>query len=348
VAPSLPAIAQPPHKPSIGSLLPPILILAALALVPAAALALDDPFLVRLFTRIVIFAIAAVSLNFVLGFGGLASLFHAGFMGIGGYVIGILAHQDMNAEPLSLGPIAIPGTSNLLFSIPIAIACCAALGVIIGLACLRTSGVYFIMITLAFNQMIFYYFVALERYGGEDGLQILSRLQVGKHALPLGVPFYYICLVTLGLSLLLFRRVIASRFGVVLRALSQNERRAVTLGIPALPYKVTAFVISGAVTGISGALLACSQKFVSPADLSWIRSADLVIIAVLGGITTVWGPVVGAVGFFVAELTLSSWTQHWQLPFGILVILIGALLKGGLSDFASVMVKLARSRRRHA
>ena len=126
--------------------------------------------------------------------------------------------------------------------------------------------------------------------------------------------------------------LVASRFGIVVRALSQNERRAIALGISPLRYKIAAFAISGAITSIAGALLATNQKFVSPADLSWIRSADLVIIAVLGGISLFWGPVIGAVVFFIAELFLSSRTIHWQLPFGILVILVGIFLKEGLAN----------------
>jgi branched-chain amino acid transport system permease protein len=327
--------------------IPAAILIIALCMLPPIALALDDPFLIRLFTRIVIFAIAAVSLNFVLGYGGLASLFHASFMGVGGYVVGILAYQEANEAPLVLGPLAIPGTSDLLVMIPVAILCCALLAVVTGSVCLRASGIYFIMITLAFNQMIYYYFVALERYGGEDGLQIPGQLHFGPFAIPRGAQFYYICLVTLAAALLLFRQVVASRFGIVLRALSQNERRAIALGVPALPYKIVAFAISGAVTGISGVLLAASQKFVSPADLSWIRSADLVVIAVLGGISTVWGPVIGAIVFFVAELSLSSWTTHWQLPFGILVVLVGAFLKEGLSNFGFAKAVKAWWGRRH-
>jgi branched-chain amino acid transport system permease protein len=315
----------------------PVLLMAALGLLPALAVWLDEPFLVRLFTRIIIFAVAAVALNLVLGFGGLASLFHASFMGIGGYVVSILAHHDADETSLILGPLAIPGSSDLLLTIPLAVVCCVLLALITGLVCLRASGIYFIMITLAFNQMLFYYFVALERYGGEDGLQILSSLHFGPFAAPKGVAFYYLCWTVLCTSLLLFRQIISSRFGIVLRAISQNERRAIAIGISALRYKIAAFAISGAVTSIAGALLATNQKFVSPADLSWIRSADLVIIVVLGGISMVWGPVIGAIAFFLAELFLSSWTIHWQLPFGILVILVGMFLKEGIISSGSAV-----------
>src|SRR3954447_25804630 len=160
------------------NLIAPVLLIAALACVPTIAQAIDNPFLIRLFTRVVVFAIAAVALNFVLGFGGLVSLVHAGFFGIGGYVIAILASHDMNAEPVLSWPMAIPGTSNLALSLPLAAATAGAFAAAVGLVSLRTSGTYFIMITLAFNQMLYYVAVALQRYGGEDGLQILSTLHL--------------------------------------------------------------------------------------------------------------------------------------------------------------------------
>jgi branched-chain amino acid transport system permease protein len=318
------------------SLLPHLVILAALAMIPLISWWLRDPFLIRLFTRIVIFAAAAVALNLVLGFAGLVSLLHAGFMGMGGYVVGILAFHESNAVPLGFGMFAVPGTSDLLIGLPVAAVACALLAVLTGLVCLRSVGVYFIMITLAFNQMIYYFFVALQIYGGDDGLQITVPLYIGGARLPKGAGYFYICLAFLALVLLLFRRIVGSEFGVVLGALRQNERRAAAVGVPALAYKLVAFAISGAVAGIAGIFLAGSQNFVSPADLSWIRSADLAIVAVLGGVSVTWGPVLGAVAFYVAELWLSSLTVHWLLPFGILVILIGALLNGGLADIVAL------------
>jgi branched-chain amino acid transport system permease protein len=318
------------------SLLPHLVILAALAMIPLISWWLRDPFLIRLFTRIVIFAAAAVALNLVLGFAGLVSLLHAGFMGMGGYVVGILAFHESNAVPLGFGMFAIPGTSDLLIGLPVAAVACALLAVLTGLVCLRSVGVYFIMITLAFNQMIYYFFVALQIYGGDDGLQITVPLYIGGARLPKGAGYFYICLAFLALVLLLFRRIVGSEFGVVLGALRQNERRVAAVGVPALAYKLVAFAISGAVAGIAGIFLAGSQNFVSPADLSWIRSADLAIVAVLGGVSVTWGPVLGAVAFYVAELWLSSLTVHWLLPFGILVILIGALLNGGLADIVAL------------
>lgn len=309
--------------------LPSVLLVAALGLVPTVAQAIDDPFLIRVFTRVVVFAIAAVGLNLVLGYGGLVSLMHAGFFGIGGYVVAILAHHEMNAEPfLSV----LPGTANLAISLPLGVAAAGLVAALTGIVCLRTSGAYFIMITLAFNQMLYYFFVALQQYGGEDGLQILSTLHLAGFDVTRRVPFYYLCVAVLALTLLVIGRLVDSRFGAVIRATSQNERRVVALGIPPLRYKLLAFVISGAVAGLAGALLATGQQFISPADMSWIRSGDLVVMIVLGGMMTVWGPVLGAAVFLILELVLSSWTMYWQLPFGLLIIFTVVFLRGGLSE----------------
>jgi branched-chain amino acid transport system permease protein len=325
------SLAKPQANPSVASLrhaAPAVLILILLALVPPIALALDDPFLIRVFTRVIVFAIAAVALNLVLGFGGLVSLLHAGLFGIGGYVVGILAQHDFNAEPL----LGFPGTSNLAIAIPIALIVSGLAAGLMGIISLRTSGTYFIMITLAFNQMLYYVFVALQQYGGEDGLQILASFHFAGYDIGKRVPLYYICLAVLAVTLLVMGRLVESRFGTVLRATAQNQRRVAALGIPPLPYKLVAFVISGMLAGLAGALWAVSQQFISPADMSWIRSGDLVVMAVLGGMTTVWGPVVGAAVFLVLELSLSSWTTHWQLPFGFVIVLIVVFLHGGLAD----------------
>lgn len=326
------------------SIVPHILIVVLLGCVPLLSWAMDDPFLIRLFTRIVIFSIAAVALNLVLGFGGLVSLLHAGLMGMGGYVVGILAYHETNAIPIGLGFLSFDGTTDLLVALPLALISSTLLALVTGIVCLQSTGVYFIMITLAFNQMIFYFFVALQFYGGEDGLQILTPLNVAGFNLPKGIGYFYICLVVLAATLLLMRRIVGSRFGVALGGIRQNERRLIAVGAPAMPYKLTAFAISGAICGLAGVLLAGSQNFVSPADLSWIRSADLAIIAVLGGVSVTWGPVLGAIVFYIAELWLSSLTVHWQLPFGIMVIVIGALLNGGIADLVLHAMRRLRSK----
>ena len=313
---------------SLRGLWPIILVLVGLALVPTLATTFDNPFLVRLFTRALIFAIVASALNFILGFGGLVSLMHAGLFGVGSYTVAILAFHDYEGSKFLI----FAGTSNLAISIPIAMIVAMLTAAATGLVSLRTSGTYFIMITLAFNQMLYYFFVALQQYGGEDGLQILADLHFAGWKITQRVTFFYVALGVLTVVLFLFSRLVDSRFGIILRASAQNERRVVALGIPPLRYKLSAFAISGAVAGLAGALWATGQGFVSPSDLSWVRSGDYVVMAVLGGMSRVWGPVLGAVLFVLLEAFLPSWTQYWQLPFGLVVILIVVYLHGGLID----------------
>ncbi len=234
------------------------------------------------------------------------------------------------------------GVDNGYLQLAAAILGSSLVALFIGAISLRTSGVYFIMITLAFNQMLYYFFVALQKYGGEDGLQILSDIHLAGFDVSKRVPFYYLCLCALALTLLFFDRLVASRFGIVIRALAQNERRVVALGIPPLRYKLLAFVITGTLGGIAGGLLAASQQFISPADMAWARSGEIVVMAVLGGLATVWGPVVGAAVFLVLELVLSSFTISWQLPFGILIIVMITFLRGGLADLWALAVQWKR------
>jgi len=326
----------------LARLLPIAAIVVLLAVVPPIALAVDDPFLIKIFTRVIVFAIAAVALNFILGFGDLVSLLQAGFVGVGGYTVAILAYHDFNAEPIIGWPLTLDGTTNLIIALPLGAFAAAIVAVLTGLVSLRTSGAYFIMITLAFNQMLYYFFVALQKYGGEDGLQILGDLHLAGLDVGKRVPFYYVCLAALALTLLFFDRLVESRFGKVIRALAQNERRVVALGIPPLRYKLLAFVITGTLGGLAGGLLAASQQFISPADMAWARSGEIVVMAVLGGLATVWGPVVGAAVFLVLELVLSSFTISWQLPFGILIIVMITFLRGGLADLWALAVRRMR------
>ena len=326
----MPETATAAPKSSLSALLeawPAIVCLVLLALVPLIASLLDNPFLIRLFTRVVIFSIVAVALNFVLGFGGLVSMMHAGLFGVGAYVVAIFAFHDMDGSRIWI----FPGTANLAITIPLAIIMTSIVAAAAGAVSLRTSGAYFIMITLAFNQMLYYFFVALEKYGGEDGQQILASLSLAGWDITRRTTFYYVSLAALIATLILFWRLVNSRFGVVLQATAQNERRVIALGISPLRYKLAAFVISGAVTGLAGALWATGQQFVSPADLSWIRAADFVVMAVLGGMARVGGAVLGAVVIVLLEALLPNYTQFWQLPFGLIVILIVVYLQGGLA-----------------
>ena len=316
----------------------PAILVALLALVPPLSLALGDPFLVKVATRVVVFAIVAVALDLVVGFGGLVSLCHAGLFGVGGYVVAILAFHDFNAEPI-FG--AFGGTSDLAISLPLGAVLAALVAAVVGAISLRTSGPYFIMITLAFNQMFYYAAVALQKYGGEDGLQILSSVTLAGLDVSNRYRFFYVALAGLALTLLVITRMAASRFGIILRAAAANETRVVAVGVAPWAYRLVAFTVSGFFAGMAGALLAASQQFISPVDMAWDRSGDFVVMAVLGGIATVWGPVIGAAAFIVLELALSSWTQHWHLAFGFVILMVVIFLRGGLADLA----RFARPRR---
>ncbi|MCC2103406.1 MAG: branched-chain amino acid ABC transporter permease [Hyphomicrobiales bacterium] len=323
--------------------LPTLLILAALGVTPMIALALGDPFIVKVATRVVVFAIAAVALNFVVGYGGLVSLCHAGFFGIGGYVVGILAWHDFNSEALWF----LPGTSDLALSLPAAILVSAAIAAIVGAISLRTSGPYFLMITLAFNQMFYYGAIALQKYGGDDGLQVMSTITLGPLEVSNRYRFFYLALAILALTLLLIGRFVDSRFGMVLRAASKNETRVVAVGVDPWLTRLVAFVISAVLTAVAGALLAAGQQFISPVDMGWDRSGDLVVMAVLGGVGAVWGPALGAAAFVVLELVLSSWTTHWQLAFGLFIVLIVVSLRGGLADLGRTILSRKQGEAKH-
>lgn len=326
-----------PHARSLTDRLAPLVLIALLAAVPPLAKALGDPFLVKVATRVVVFAIAAIGLNLIVGYAGLVSLLQAGFFGVGGYVVGIAAWHDFNGEALVLGPIAWAGTSDLAVTLPLAAAVSAVVALITGIVSLRTTGPYFLMITLAFGQMLYYAAVALQKYGGEDGLQILSSVTFAGRDVSDRWSFFYLSLAVLAVVMLVVGRMVEARFGIVLRASAENERRVTVSGIPPYPYRLTAFVISGTIAGIAGALIAAGQQFISPADMSWVRSGDFVVMAVLGGLSTVWGPLIGAAAFVVLELVLSSWTQYWQLAFGAIIVVVVLTLRGGLSD----LVRLA-------
>ena len=309
----------------------PVAMLLALAFLPQIAGIVDNPFLIRVGMQIMILAIAALSLNLILGYGGMVSLGHAVFIGIAAYVVAIYKWHLANGEPLLDKPFLIEGSADLAVIGPIAIAVSALSALVIGFISLRTSGLYFIMITLAFAQMLYYLFVAFQKYGGEDGTQLLERLSFGPFPLNNRIVLYYVVFAALVGTIVLIDRIVESRFGMVLQGCRQNERRLQAIGYPTLKYKLVAFVIAGAIGGLAGVLLAVSQQFVSPVDLSWTRSGELVIMLVLGGVGTLLGPVFGAAFYVVLELVLGSWTTHWQIVFGPVFIFFVLFVKGGIA-----------------
>ena len=262
-----------------------VLVVAGLVLLPVYSNLTGNIFILTLFTRIVILALAAVSLNLIMGYGGMMSFGHAAYLGIGGYAVGILAQEGI-------------GSGWAQFAVAIAVSALYAL--VIGALSLRTRGVYFIMITLAFAQMAYYVASGLARYGGDDGLTVYKRSDFGG-LINLGnrVQFYYLCLFCLLAVVVLIWRIVNSRFGLVLQGLRSNEQRMQAIGFPSKRYKLACFVIAGMLCGLSGALLANNTDFVSPAVMYWTRSGDLMVMVILGGMGTLMGPVVGSVVFLV-------------------------------------------------
>jgi branched-chain amino acid transport system permease protein len=309
-------------------------LIAILALLPVYAAVTGNTFMMTLFTRIIILAIAAVSLNLIMGFGGMVSFGHAAYLGIGGYVVGILAKEGVNSGFVQW-PLAL--LLSGLF----------ALGV--GALSLRTRGVYFIMITLAFGQMIYYVANGLDRYGGDDGLTIQRRSEFdGLINLSNRTVFYYLCLALLLASVYAVWRLVNSRFGMVIQGARSNERRMRAIGFPTFRYKLVCFVIAGVLCGLAGVLLANHTSFISPALMHWTRSGDLIVMAVLGGMGSVFGPVIGAIALLVLEEALpyvigvashiitgkevAAAKEYWQLILGPLLLLIVLYARGGIDS----------------
>jgi branched-chain amino acid transport system permease protein len=309
-----------------------VALLAALVLLPVYAGLTGDRFMLTLFTRIVILALAAVSLNLILGYGGMMSFGHAAYLGIGGYAVGMLAHE---------------GIYTGFVQWPVALAASALFALVIGALSLRTRGVYFIMITLAFAQMAYYGIAGLARYGGDDGLTIYKRSQFfAPIDLSNKVQFYYLCLALLYGSIYLVWRLVNSRFGMVIQGSRSNDLRMRAIGFPTYRYRLVCFVIAGTLCGLSGALIANHTDFVSPAMMYWTRSGDLIIMVVLGGMGSVVGPVIGAVALLVLEEALPSvisfvlhpfmgekaagYGEFWQIVLGPLLLLVVLFARGGI------------------
>jgi branched-chain amino acid transport system permease protein len=322
-----PAIAGAGPHPMRRRLWVSLGIMLIFVMLPTAAAYFSEPFYVTLVSRILIFALAAVGLNLVLGYGAMVSLGHALYIGIGAYAVGILSFYGISNGWLHLG---------------------AALGVgliaavLIGLVCLRTSGVGFIMITLAFAQMFYFLVVGLKTFGGDDGMPIPVRSDFGIVDLNDNVVLYYVAVGILGAVIYLFHRLIHSRFGMVLRGSKMNTLRMEALGFPVLRYRLTAYVISALVCVLAGVLLANLTRFVSPSYMQWSVSGDLIVMVVLGGIGSLMGPVVGTAVWLILEELLSSMSfglpwgldevihSHWLGAMGLFVIFVTVALKRGI------------------
>ena len=293
-----------------------VVMLATLALLPVYTTLTGDSFVMTLFTRVLILALGAVSLNLIMGYGGMVSFGHAAYLGIGGYAVGILAKE---------------GIGSGFVQWPVAVAVSALYALVVGVLSLRTRGVYFIMITLAFAQMIYYVAIGLERYGGDDGLTIYQRSGFGGLIdLNNKTVFYYLCFALLMAGIYLVSRLINSRFGLVIRGTRSNERRMRAIGFPTFRYKLVCFVIAGALCGLAGALLATHTNFISPAMMYWTRSGDLLVMVVLGGLGSPFGPLIGAATFLLLQEALSRVTEYPDLVLGPFLLVVALYVHGGI------------------
>ena len=297
--------------------------IAICALVPPVAGAMEDDFYVSLFARIMIFAIAAVSLDLILGFGGMISFGHAAYLGLGAYAVGIFSYYGINDGFLQFF-VAIVGS--------------ALVALVIGAICLRTRGIYFIMITLALTQMLYFLGISLEEYGGDDGLNTDRSEFFSGFDLYEEVNLYYLILGFLILCVFIMHRVINSRFGMVVRGCHANEDRMQAIGFPTFRYKLAAFVISGTMCGIAGALLANLTEFVTPEFMHWFRSGEIMIMVLVGGMGSLFGPAFGAAIYLLfeewvpdlMEAAIAGTGENWHFIFGPLLVILVLFAKQGL------------------
>ncbi|HEY0834849.1 MAG TPA: branched-chain amino acid ABC transporter permease [Azospirillum sp.] len=312
-----------------------LVLLAVAVLLPPVAAWAGEPFYVRLGTRILVFALAAVSLDLILGVGGMVSFGHAAFVGIGGYVVGILFTHQADGSTL----FGLPGTLNGFVVWPLAFLVAALAALPIGAISLRTTGVPFIMITLAFAQMLFYLMTSLRAYGGDDGIALWSRSSFpGGPNITDNTTFYYVTLGILLVVLVLGWRLVNARFGRVIRGTKDNEWRMRALGYPVTRYKLAAFVLAGGIAGLAGALLANATLFVGPQYLHWSRSGDLIVMVVLGGMGTLVGPVLGAAALLlleefvpeVMELARPGLGEHWKIVLGPILLMLVLFARRGV------------------
>lgn len=310
------APAARPALPWLSRYGVPALLFAALALAPLAAMAGAEGYLLSLLSRVMIFAIAAIALDLILGYGGLVSFGHAAFLGIGAYAVGILSSH---------------GVEDALVQLAAALGASALFALVTGAISLRTKGVYFIMITLAFGQMLFFLATSLAPYGGDDGLTLAEKsLIFGRDLIEGDRAFYYAVFACLLGTYLLGRSIVASRFGRVLRGSRDNAVRMEAIGFHPFRYQLAAYVISGMMTGLAGFLLANQAEFVSPAYMTWQRSGELIFMVILGGLGSLHGALLGAAAFLLLEEYLAGFTEHWKMIFGPLLILVVLFVRGGV------------------
>jgi len=291
-------------------------LMAGLAVAPPLLTAIGSPFWADVLNRIMILAIAATSLNILIGIGGLVSFGHAVFLGIGGYAVGISAEHGIDS-----------GFAHLALAVGVS----GLFALLTGLIVLRTRGVHFIMLTMAFAQMVYFVMVGLKTYGGDDGLTINTRSAFpGPLDIESRQTLYYVTLAVLAFTLVVFARLKASRFGLLLSAAKGNERRVAAVGFDPYGYRLAAYVLAGVLCGLAGFLNGNFTNFVTPEMMGWTRSGELMFMVILGGVGTIAGPLVGAASFLVVEEVLGSLTIYWHFWFGLFLIVVVLYARGGL------------------
>ncbi|MGU7778937.1 branched-chain amino acid ABC transporter permease [Burkholderia sp. PU8-34] len=291
-------------------------LLAVLLLaLPACAALTAQPFLVVLFARIAVLAIAALSLDLMLGVGGLVSFGHALFFGLGAYATGMLAQHGIASGWMHLAT---------------TLAACALLALVTGAIALRTSGIAFIMITLAFAQMFYFFAVSLREYGGDDGFALATASRFGGVSLGDSVTLYYVAVGLLVAMLLFGRRFLKSAAGMTLGGIRINERRMRALGVPTVRVKLAVYVAAAMLCGVAGMLFANLTQFVAPSYMAWTMSGDLIVMVVIGGAGSFVGPLIGTLVMVLLEEGLKSVTEHWMLVMGPLIVIAVLLSRRGL------------------
>jgi len=299
----------------------PALIFLIFALLPLFASLTAKQYLLDIGGRMMVFAVAAVALDLLVGYAGLISFGHAAFVGLGAYAVGILSAE---------------GIGDALISFPVAIAVPMLFALLTGIVCLRTKGAYFIMITLAFGQMVYFVATSLAPYGGDNGLSIAARSTIaGWPLLKSDRAFYYFALLCLLATYLFCRALVVSRFGRVLRGSKENAVRMATIGFKVRRFQLVAYVLVGGFGGFSGFLLANLTEFVAPTYMSWQLSGELLVMVILGGVGTLDGAILGTVAYLVAEEWLSGLTENWKVIFGPVLVLVVLFARGGLIGLAA-------------
>jgi len=307
-----------------------LICLLVMLLLPPVSQSLDESYLISTMTRVLIFAMAAISLDLIVGYGAMVSFGHAAFVGLGAYVTAILSFHLNEGSALFGLTFGYQGTDQLIPILIIAMLVAAMVALLTGMISLRTYGIHFIMITLAFAQMLYFLFVSLDYYGGEDGLLMQGRNQVPLIDTANDIAFYYLCLTFLVLFVVFGRRLVHSHFGRVLQGCKHNEQRMRALGFNTYWYRLTAYVIAAMGAAIAGVLLANKTEYVDPGLFSWQLSGELLVMVILGGLGSIYGAVIGAIAYLLLEQIFSAYTEHWMVLLGPVLIIVVIFARHGI------------------